>query len=456
MRPICWPGSRSATIDHRGARLRLFAGGDGPPLLLIHGYGGAAWNFSELAPLLPGRSLLIPDLPGHAGSSPLPAAPGLAAYADAVAACLAGDAGRRLRALDGRGGRAAARRAPARARPAARPRSAAGISSSTRGAGLTISLAGIVQPGRIAGRRAGRIARSPRLRWRLVLPGPGARHRARVRPADADRAAACRPSASRPDAAHRCARRRRALMPTDPRLDRAPRPRSSRCWGARPAGTARGRLRIRPPAACSPTRDRRLRAPLDLRASRGLRRAALDSSANLCPLGVWRSLVARSVRVGRGPEFESRPPTSAEDRQRVRRVDLRLSLGRWWLARRCLRRRLHDCAAWAGSRAGGISRLGGRYGLELDPAPYDDARARRSRRSSGTRSSSTTRRSGSSSPQRIIEGMGGVGDTYGCAAEMTQAWEHAENFDLFDDVLPDARRAARPRAQGRAALEHRA
>ena len=46
----------------------------------------------------------------------------------------------------------------------------AGISSSTRGAGLTISLAGIVQPGRIAGRRAGRIAGSPRLR-RLVF-GP--------------------------------------------------------------------------------------------------------------------------------------------------------------------------------------------------------------------------------------------------------------------------------------------
>src|SRR5207237_39587 len=41
---------------------------------------------------------------------------------------------------------------------------AAGISSSTRLAQVTITLAGIVQPGRIAGRRAERIARSRRLR----------------------------------------------------------------------------------------------------------------------------------------------------------------------------------------------------------------------------------------------------------------------------------------------------
>src|SRR5689334_6558141 len=82
------PGLEERTVRHRGGRIRLFAGGSGPPLLLVHGYGGAAWNFSELAPLLAGRSLLIPDLPGHAGSSPLPAAPTLAAFADSVAACL--------------------------------------------------------------------------------------------------------------------------------------------------------------------------------------------------------------------------------------------------------------------------------------------------------------------------------------------------------------------------------
>src|SRR5947209_16690141 len=84
------PGLAQRIVEHRGARIRVFSGGQGQPLLLIHGYGGAAWNFSELAPLLRDRQLVIPDLPGHAGSSPLPAASGLAAFADAVAACLDG------------------------------------------------------------------------------------------------------------------------------------------------------------------------------------------------------------------------------------------------------------------------------------------------------------------------------------------------------------------------------
>src|SRR5580765_758631 len=164
------PGLRERFVEHRGARIRLFAGGEGPRLLLIHGYGGAAWNFSELVPLLPGRSLLIPDLPGHAGSFPLPAAPGLAAFADAVATCLEGTPvdvfGHSM------GGAVALRLAERRPELVRRLVLAApaGISSSTRSAGFTISLAGIVQPGRIAGRRAGRIARSPRLR--RVVFGP--------------------------------------------------------------------------------------------------------------------------------------------------------------------------------------------------------------------------------------------------------------------------------------------
>jgi 3-oxoadipate enol-lactonase len=47
---------------------------------------------------------------------------------------------------------------------------AAGISSSTRLAEITIALTGIVQPGRIAGRRVGLVARSRRLR-KLVFGG---------------------------------------------------------------------------------------------------------------------------------------------------------------------------------------------------------------------------------------------------------------------------------------------
>src|SRR2546429_1987068 len=69
--------------------MRYFIGGAGPPLLLVHGLGGAASNWTELAPLLARRHrLLVPDLPGHGGSSSLPAVSGLEPYADRVAAVM--------------------------------------------------------------------------------------------------------------------------------------------------------------------------------------------------------------------------------------------------------------------------------------------------------------------------------------------------------------------------------
>jgi pimeloyl-ACP methyl ester carboxylesterase len=150
----------------RGARIRLFVAGDGPALLLLHGFGGAAWNFDELAPLLTGRRLLIPDLPGHGGSTPLPA-PSLAGFADVLAGILAAEGVGQADVLGhSLGGVVALRlavRHPHRVRRLilAAP---AGISSATRAAELTIRLIGLIQPGRIAGRRADRIARSRRLR----------------------------------------------------------------------------------------------------------------------------------------------------------------------------------------------------------------------------------------------------------------------------------------------------
>ena len=84
---ILLPGLEERLYERRGARIRTFEGGEGPPLLLVHGLGGAAWNFSELAPLLPGRRLIIPDLPGHGASSPLPA-PSLTGFADVLAELL--------------------------------------------------------------------------------------------------------------------------------------------------------------------------------------------------------------------------------------------------------------------------------------------------------------------------------------------------------------------------------
>ena len=37
--------------------------------------------------------------------------------------------------------------------------------------------------------------------------------------------------------------------------------------------------------------------------------------------------------------------------------------------------------------------------------------------------------------ERIVRGMGGEAESaYDCAVEITRAWEHHENFDLYDDV----------------------
>jgi pimeloyl-ACP methyl ester carboxylesterase len=168
--PILLPGFVERHHERRGARIRLFTAGEGPALLLVHGFGGAAWNFDELAPLLHRRRLLIPDLPGHGGSGPLPA-PTLAGFADALADVLDAEGIERTdvfgHSLGGVVALRLALRRPERVRRLilAAP---AGISSATRSAELSLALVGLIEPGRIAGRRADRIARSRRLR-RLVF-----------------------------------------------------------------------------------------------------------------------------------------------------------------------------------------------------------------------------------------------------------------------------------------------
>jgi 3-oxoadipate enol-lactonase len=84
------PALEERFAELKGSRMRYFVGGEGPPLILVHGLGGAAANWTELAPLLvPNHRLLVPDLPGHGGSEALPAVSGLEPFADRVAALAA-------------------------------------------------------------------------------------------------------------------------------------------------------------------------------------------------------------------------------------------------------------------------------------------------------------------------------------------------------------------------------
>ena len=70
----------------RGVPMRWWVGGAGPSLVLVHGLGGAGANWAEMVSVLAARwRLLVPDLPGHGGSAPLPSACGLASFADRVA-----------------------------------------------------------------------------------------------------------------------------------------------------------------------------------------------------------------------------------------------------------------------------------------------------------------------------------------------------------------------------------
>ena len=48
-------GLKERFTEIKGVRMRYFVGGEGPPLILVHGLGGAAANWTELAPLLTKR-----------------------------------------------------------------------------------------------------------------------------------------------------------------------------------------------------------------------------------------------------------------------------------------------------------------------------------------------------------------------------------------------------------------
>ena len=154
--------------DVRGVRMRYFVGGEGPPLLLLHGLGGAAATWIEIAPLLaPRRTLLIPDLPGHGGSGGLAAAPSLSASADR-ALDLSAREGMLPTAVAGHstGGVVALRAAVRRPQhvTALVLAAAAGITSARRRSDYALRMFGFLEPARRIAPYRRLIARSPLLK----------------------------------------------------------------------------------------------------------------------------------------------------------------------------------------------------------------------------------------------------------------------------------------------------
>ncbi len=85
----------------------------------------------------------------------------------------------------------------------------------------------------------------------------------------------------------------------------------------------------------------------------------------------------------------------------------------------------------------GYQLLGRRFGLELDPARYAEARAAAIETVERHPELDHDEEVWVLFTEQIIRGMGGDSDrAYECAVEMTRAWEHAHNFELFEDTLP--------------------
>ncbi len=84
----------------------------------------------------------------------------------------------------------------------------------------------------------------------------------------------------------------------------------------------------------------------------------------------------------------------------------------------------------------GYRELGRRHGLELDPARYDEARAAAFAEVKRHPELDHDEEIWVLFTERIIRGMGGVGDTYKAAVEMEGRWANSAHFELYDDALP--------------------
>jgi putative hydrolase of the HAD superfamily len=85
----------------------------------------------------------------------------------------------------------------------------------------------------------------------------------------------------------------------------------------------------------------------------------------------------------------------------------------------------------------GYRRVGQRYGLVLDPARYDEARAAAIRTLQRDRELVHDEEVWIAFTEQIVRGMGGEGErARDCATDIVREWERHENFTLFEDALP--------------------
>jgi pimeloyl-ACP methyl ester carboxylesterase len=147
-----------------GTRIRYLVGGEGPPLVLVHGLGGLASNWRLIAPgLTAERRVMVPELPGHGGSGRLEGASSLDPFADVLLAVAEAEDAVPAPWIGHSLGGLVALRAAVRGPDAVTGVvlvAAAGISSASRIGEVTVTLLGVTKPGRIAGRHRARIARS--------------------------------------------------------------------------------------------------------------------------------------------------------------------------------------------------------------------------------------------------------------------------------------------------------
>jgi pimeloyl-ACP methyl ester carboxylesterase len=165
----------ATTLDLRlTGSVEYHVGGEGEPLLLVHGLGGSAENWVEVLPeLLQRHRVIAVDLPGHAGSAGLARGATMDDFAAATAAVLDSEGVERaLVAGHSLGGLVAlrlTRRCPERVR-ALLLIAPAGIATSSRRMEAAVIAAATIRPGRAVSRFRHRWA--DRVWYRRVLFRP--------------------------------------------------------------------------------------------------------------------------------------------------------------------------------------------------------------------------------------------------------------------------------------------